>query len=140
MISEKEFLTAEQSMNDLLTNEEIKQIVELRGLYDMYYKVSVSLVEYRMANSMSQKDLAGILNVSQAMISKLESGDYNYTIEQLWKVSRKLDFKFDIVFEPAVAAPLNASQPFVTTSLQDTHPPVCQGEVPYTIDEMGFAA
>ena len=33
------------------------------------------------------------------MVSKLESGDYNYTIEQLWKVSQKLGFKLNIELE-----------------------------------------
>jgi transcriptional regulator with XRE-family HTH domain len=36
------------------------------------------------------------------MVSKLESGDYNYTIEQLWKVSQKLGFIFEIKFEEEV--------------------------------------
>jgi len=33
------------------------------------------------------------------MVSKLESGNYNYTIEQLWKVSQKLGFKLNVEFE-----------------------------------------
>jgi len=36
--------------------------------------------------------------VSQAMVSKLESGEYNPTVELLWKISRKLDFDFEVIF------------------------------------------
>jgi ribosome-binding protein aMBF1 (putative translation factor) len=70
-------------------------------LYDLYYKVSTAIFDYRTKNKLSQKQLAEKLGVTQAMVSKLESGDYNYTLEQLWKVSSKLGLKFDIVFEEA---------------------------------------
>jgi hypothetical protein len=33
------------------------------------------------------------------MVSKLESGEYNYTIEQLWKISKKLGWKLNISFD-----------------------------------------
>lgn len=69
------------------------------GLYDIYYKISMAIFEYRMKHNLSQKKLAEKLSVTQAMISKLESGDYNYTVEQLWKVSQKLGFKLNIEFE-----------------------------------------
>ncbi|MBE0451718.1 MAG: helix-turn-helix transcriptional regulator [Clostridia bacterium] len=67
-------------------------------LDDILYNISVKLVEYRHENNLKQKDLARILDVSQAMVSKLESGDYNPTIELLWKISKKIDFEFSINF------------------------------------------
>jgi ribosome-binding protein aMBF1 (putative translation factor) len=70
-------------------------------LYDLYYKVSTAIFDYRIKNKLSQKKLAEKLGVTQAMVSKLESGDYNYTLEQLWKISNKLGLKFDVVFEEA---------------------------------------
>lgn len=33
------------------------------------------------------------------MVSKLESGDYNYSVEQLWRVSQKLGLKLTISLE-----------------------------------------
>lgn len=104
MIIEKDLLPTTGMLQELLTEDELKEVAALSGLYDLYYKVSVAIVEYRKKNNMSQKDLAKILQVSQAMVSKLESGDYNYTIEQLWKVSRKIGIKFDIIFEVATAS------------------------------------
>ncbi|MGM0653056.1 MAG: helix-turn-helix transcriptional regulator [Bacillota bacterium] len=68
-------------------------------LYDIYYKISTAIFKYRVKHDLSQKKLAQKLGVTQSMVSKLESGDYNYTIEQLWKVSQKLGFKFNVVFE-----------------------------------------
>ena len=94
-----DLITTADVLDQLLTNEEMKEVAELRELYDMYYKVSVSLVEYRKKNNLSQKDLAKQLDVSQAMVSKLESGNYNYTVEQLWKLSKKVGFTFAITFE-----------------------------------------
>ncbi len=70
-------------------------------LYDIYYKISTSIFKYRLNHNLSQKKLAEKLGVTQAMVSKLESGDYNYTIEQLWKISSKLGLQFDVIFKEA---------------------------------------
>jgi len=72
---------------------------ERRGLYDIYYEISTKIFDYRNAKGWSQKKLAEALGVTQAMVSKLESGEYNYTIEQLWKISSKLDWKLNVSFE-----------------------------------------
>lgn len=67
-------------------------------LYDIYYEISTKLFEYRIEKKWSQKKLAEVLGITQAMVSKLESGDYNYTVEQLWKISKKLGWKLNINF------------------------------------------
>lgn len=71
------------------------------GLYDIYYEISTKIFDYRIANGWSQNRLAEVLGVTQAMVSKLESGEYNYTIEQLWKIASKLNWKLNISFEGA---------------------------------------
>lgn len=75
-----------------------KEGCQSSGLYDLYYEISTAIFEYRVKNNLTQKELASRLGVTQAMVSKLESGDYNYSVEQLWKISQKLDFKFKIIF------------------------------------------
>lgn len=45
--------------------------------------ISKELLKYRDENKLKQEDLAKRLNVSQVMISKMESGKYNYTIKSL---------------------------------------------------------
>lgn len=67
-------------------------------LYDIYYNISTAIFDYRMKHKLSQKQLAEKLGVTQAMVSKLESGDYHYTVEQLWKIAKKLDFRLNIDF------------------------------------------
>ena len=73
-------------------------------LYDIYYQISTAIFQYRLKHNLSQTNLAEKLGVTQAMVSKLESGDYNYTIEQLWKVSQKLGFKLNVEFEEEAEA------------------------------------
>lgn len=75
---------------------------EQDSLYDIYYKISIALFDYRQKHKLSQKQLAEKLGVTQPMVAKLESGDYNYTVEQLWKVATKLNFSFNINFEEKV--------------------------------------
>jgi len=83
-------------MIDRLGGEEAK---EKNELYDIYYRISTALFDYRLKYDLSQKKLAEKLGVTQPMVAKLESGDYNYTIEQLWKIANKLRFKFSINFQ-----------------------------------------
>ena len=71
-------------------------------LYDIYYKISTALFDYRLKYDLSQKKLADKLGVTQPMVAKLESGDYNYTIEQLWKIAKKLNFKLNIDFKEII--------------------------------------
>ncbi|MEL7566147.1 MAG: helix-turn-helix transcriptional regulator [Dehalobacterium sp.] len=76
-----------------------KEVMEKDKLYDIYYKISTAIFDYRIKYNLSQKRLAEKLGVTQPMVVKLESGDYNYTIEQLWKIAEKLGFKLNIDFE-----------------------------------------
>lgn len=69
------------------------------GLYEIYYLISTAIFDYRQEKGLSQKKLAAKLGVTQAMVSKLESGDYNYSVEQLWKISQKLGLKLTISLE-----------------------------------------
>ena len=70
---------------DRYCDEPMKERVEL---YDIYYEISTKIYDYRISRGWSQKKLAEVLGITQAMVSKLESGEYNYTIEQLWKISK----------------------------------------------------
>lgn len=72
---------------------------ERKGLYDIQYEISTTIYEYRRNRGWSQKKLAEVLCISQAMVSKLESGEYNYTVEQLWKISRKLGLNLVVELE-----------------------------------------
>ena len=68
--------------------------------YDILYKVSTAVFEKRLANNMNQTEFSGLLGVSQAMVSKYESGDYNFTIKQICKLCEKLDLSIDFSLSP----------------------------------------
>ena len=67
--------------------------------------VSTALVEYRRKNSLSQKELAEKLDVGQSMVSKYESGTYNWTIRSLVEVSSRLGLKLTLSLEEEKALP-----------------------------------
>ena len=65
----------------------------------MLVDIACKIINYRLDNDMTQKDLANKLEITQAMVSKLESGEYNPSIEFLFKISKKLNWKFELTFE-----------------------------------------
>lgn len=95
----KELLKNPWDLVEELASDEAKESFELD---EILVNISLKLINYRINNNMTQKDLANKLAISQAMISKLESGDYNPSIEQLWKISNKLGWKFAVVFEDPI--------------------------------------
>ncbi|HIZ83966.1 MAG TPA: helix-turn-helix transcriptional regulator [Firmicutes bacterium] len=58
--------------------------------------ISVAIFKKRMEMNMSQKAFAEYMDVSQSMISKWESGTYNFTIDTLIRICSKLDLNFDV--------------------------------------------
>lgn len=78
-----------------LADEKTQEEFELD---DILSEISLTLIKYRLKNNFTQKNLADKLELSQSMISKLESGDYNPSISQLWKISKKLDWTFNVTF------------------------------------------
>ncbi len=56
------------------------------------FAVTETLVNYRKENGVSQKEMAKILGVSQARISKIEAGN-NITLKMLCDINDKLETK-----------------------------------------------
>ena len=92
-------------INDILTNpwhifndvdEETKEEFELSNIL---VDIACKIFNFRLDNNMTQKDLANKLEITQAMVSKLESGEYNPSIEFLFKISKKLGWRFELTFE-----------------------------------------
>lgn len=91
--------------NDVLKNawdifndidEETTQQFELSN---MLVDIACKIINYRIDNDMTQEDLANVLDITQAMVSKLESGEYNPSIGFLFKISQKLNWKLELTFE-----------------------------------------
>lgn len=78
---------------------ELKRELEIA---DMLVDISCEFIKYRENNKLTQKDLAEKLGITQAMVSKLESGDYNPTVKMLFEIAQKLDWKFNLTFTSQV--------------------------------------
>lgn len=68
-------------------NEESRIRMELEGLL---VDIASEIINYRVENNITQRELADRLEISQAMVSKLESGEYNPSVEFLFNISKKL--------------------------------------------------
>ena len=66
--------------------------------------ISVALIHKRLSLNMSQKEFAKLMGVSQGMISKWESGAYNFTVNAIAEIAEKIGSTFDILLEPEGAA------------------------------------
>jgi len=91
--------------NDVLQNpwdifddvdEQTKKEFELS---DILVDIACKIINYRLDNNMTQKELAKKMDISQAMVSKLESGEYNPTIGFLFKIAKRLNWKFQLIIE-----------------------------------------
>ena len=63
-------------------------------------KVSAFIINYRNRTGMTQKDFAKFMGVSQGMVSKWESAEYNFSVESIAQIAEKLECTFDIDFTP----------------------------------------
>lgn len=57
---------------------------------DLLAEIAVQIHRKRMELGLSQKDFAKVTGVSQAMVSKWERGDYNFSVQTLAKVFSKI--------------------------------------------------
>lgn len=73
-------------------------------------KVSAFIINYRNRTGMTQKEFAEFMGVSQGMVSKWESAEYNYSVESIAQIAEKLGYTFDIEFNPENEYLANASQ------------------------------
>lgn len=71
-----------------LTDLRMKQVRDLAF-------ISAAIELRRKSLGMNQKQFASFMGVSQAMVSKWESGEYNFTINTLNEICYKLGLEFD---------------------------------------------
>lgn len=79
-------------------------------------KVSAYICKKRNELKMTQKEFAKMMNVSQGMISKWESANYNFTIETISYIAEKLNATFDIEFMPESEYMATAKNDYINTS------------------------
>lgn len=74
-------------------------IKELFELDNILVDIASTIINYRVDNNLSQQELADKLGCKISKIKDFESGDYNFTVIELWTLSKKLNLKFSITFE-----------------------------------------
>ena len=80
----------------LFQNKEVKKEYDnLQVLYD----IKREIIKLRIAQGLSQKDLADKIGTKQSAISRLENASYNPSIEFLNKVAHALGKKINISFK-----------------------------------------
>ncbi len=89
------------AFSELLSNLDVEKN-EFQRLSDLYYileNLSIQIIDYRRSHNLSQKGLAQKLGITQAMVSKMESGDYNFTVEHLHDIACALGGDFSPCFD-----------------------------------------
>lgn len=73
------------------------------------HQIAHFLAHYRAVNNLQQSDLACKLDVSQGMVSRWESGSYNFSVESLSRTLAALDVDIDLVIS---SIPPDANVPY----------------------------
>ena len=84
------------SFKEVLDKIQPKEKTALVKYFDINYNISKFLVDYRVNNQMTQKQMAKKLNVSQVMISKYENGEYNFTLKKLCEICEILNANLEM--------------------------------------------
>ena len=71
---------------------EVKTMIELA-------KISARIERCRIDMQMTQKEFADYMGVTQGMVSKWESREYNFTIKTLNEICQKIDFELSVSLE-----------------------------------------
>ena len=74
---------------------------ELKKEYDkleLEYKIISQIIDLRKKKKITQKQLAELVNTKQPSIARLESGDYNPTVDFLKKIAEVLGADLEINF------------------------------------------
>ena len=77
-------------LNDILKEMFPSVNSEIMNYYNILYDISIAIFDKRTELGMTQQQLADTLGVSKETIKKYESGDYNFDLRTLCKISDKL--------------------------------------------------
>jgi len=77
----------------ILKNEEVQRELEMN---EAEYRVIEEIIMARREKKLTQKDLAELIGTKQSNISRLESGNYNPTIDFLQKIASAMDKKLEV--------------------------------------------
>lgn len=64
--------------------------------YGISYDFSTAIFEARRKSGLTKKEFATALDISEYKLDKLESGDYNFTLEDFCQVCDKLGLNIEV--------------------------------------------
>lgn len=79
-----------------ITSKDVDREIEFQ---EILAQVASCIAMYRINEGLTQKEFGEKINFTQAMISKLESGEYNPTLKMLFQISNVTETKLQIKFE-----------------------------------------
>ena len=77
----------------ILTNEEVRE--ELKN-NEAEYEIIKDIIQARKEKNLTQKELAELVGTKQSNISRLESGNYNPSLELLNKIARAIGKELEV--------------------------------------------
>lgn len=95
--------------------------------------IAAEIASARITKGLSQKELADALGVSQALVSRWENGDSNFTLQTLVRIALKLDIEMKSPYLPTChsmyssnmkVVDFSAVQRYYTTSSKESHSPI----------------
>jgi len=88
-------------MKHIDVKNHILQSPEVKAEYDklkILYDIKREIIKLRLDQGLSQKELADKVGTKQSAISRLESGEYNPSVEFLNKVANALGKELEVKF------------------------------------------
>jgi predicted transcriptional regulator len=77
----------------ILKNNEVQNELKMN---EAEYKVIEDIITARKEKNLTQKSLAELIGTKQSNISRLESGNYNPSLEFLTKIAQAMDKKLEV--------------------------------------------
>lgn len=71
----------------------------LGRFYDAQNEIAIAVSEYRFKHKLTQAALAAKLGITQAMVSKYESGSYNISLKAAFELFDQLGMRFNCKIE-----------------------------------------
>jgi len=94
------YITFDKLFPDLGKKPLTAETRALLSLSEMTDDFSLLLSNYRYDHSLTQKQLADQLGISQAMVSSYESGSRNFSVKTLCGIAAQLGYAVSLVFHP----------------------------------------
>ena len=86
---------ANEALKETANDEEIARFAYI----DLLAYIATTFTKYRTQHKLTQKDLAKKLGISQVMISRIENGEWNLSIQKLNEYIKKLNGTLTIKIE-----------------------------------------